>query len=218
MAISVKHYSSRMIIFSRIAVLNSQVRHYKSTTILCAKGGKGKKKDSDDDDAKDTVVTLPKTKDLVEPMEKRLVYLKEEFSRIRAGRATPDMFNGIVVQGPNFKSPLQAIAQVAVNAPNKVTINPYDPSLSSLISNAIRESGMNLTPEGEGSSITITIPKPSAQARNELVKLASKAAEKTKTEIRNIRKEGLDKLKAIKSSISEDDTRRLTKEVKLFDQ
>jgi ribosome recycling factor len=88
------------------------------------------------------------------------------------------MFNSVLVEGNGSRTPIPELAQISVKGANRIAISVFDPAMTVLVANAIRESGLNLTPEMDGNTINITIPKPSLEARNELVKVAAKAVEK----------------------------------------
>ena len=125
------------------------------------------------------------------------------------------MFNHVVMSAEGFGSlKIPDTGQIALKGASKLTITVFDTSLASPVAKAIRDSGMNLNPSIEGNVVNVTISKPSNEARDNLIKVASKAADKLKLELRQIRKDGMDALKKAKGgSISEDDIRKLTKDI-----
>jgi ribosome recycling factor len=158
-------------------------------------------------------IELPKAADYEVLLDKRISYLESEFSGLRAGRASTDMFNHLDVAAYGSKMSIAEAGQITLKSPTKVSIVAFDPELAGSIATAIREGGMNLNPMVEGNTIMVNIPKPSKESRDLLIKTASKYSEKTKQEIRQIRKDAMDEIKKLKGSISEDDSRRITKEV-----
>lgn len=158
-------------------------------------------------------VKIPTIKSFEEQMDKRISRLTEEFSKLRAGKPSVDMLNHIYVQAYGSKIALTAAGQVSLKTSNKISISAFDPLLVPKIVEAIRDGGMNLNPSIEGTSVLVTIPKPSKETRELITKNVSKFADKTKQEIRQIRKEGMDDVKKLKGSISEDESRKLTKDI-----
>ncbi len=102
---------------------------------------------------------------------------------------------------------------IIINLNLIINIVAFDPQLSGAIATAIREGGMGLNPLVEGNTVMVNIPKPSKESRDLLIKTASKYSERTKQQVREVRKDAMDEIKKLKGSISEDDTRRITKEV-----
>lgn len=138
------------------------------------KGGNNKKKNNNED----VEVELPSTSEMTKLMEARITYLKEEFSKIRGGQATPEMFNHIKVNGYGSPMTLAQAGQISIKGGNKLVVNVYDPALLQFVTNAIRDCGMSLTPAVEGGAVVVSIPKSSAESRAEMSKLAAKASEK----------------------------------------
>ena len=108
------------------------------------------------------------------------------------------------------------IGQVSIKNPTLAQITPYDPSLAKYIMDSLRASQtLEVNPQLDGNIVHIPLPKPSTERREGLIKTIGTLAEKAKVSIRNIRREGLDKLKKMEKggSISEDDIRRDSKKV-----
>ena len=149
-------------------------RSFKTSPVLNAKGkGKKNSKASDLDDDKD--VATPSSADIGKKMDSRLAHLKEEFSKMHAGKNSADMFNHLQV--PGFGGLAEA-GQISLKGGNRLTINCYDPTLVKAVADCIRDCGMSLNPTIEGGAVVVLIPKASTEARVEMVKLAGKAAEK----------------------------------------
>lgn len=184
-------------------------RSFHHTPLALAKKKKGGDSAADDEAAP----APPDVKEVEAEMQKRIAYLKEEFARLHNSRVSKDMFNNVLVDAYGSKSPIPECGQVSVQSASKVVINVFDSAIVSAVASALRDCGLNLNPIVEGSVVSVPIPKASKEKREDVVKLAKKAAEKTKQEIRHIRKTALDKLKELKSAISEDDTHKCTKEV-----
>ena len=199
----------------RLPVRNFPALSFHSTTFILAKKDKEKKNKQQSENI-DVSKLLPDTKSLEKAMEARIDRMVDELSKLRAGKAGIDMFSHIRVDVNNGRIPISELGQITIKSPTKIAISVFDPSLTISVSNAIRDGGMGLNPTSDGNQILITVPKPSAEAREALAKLVGKAAEKVKGEIRNIRKDAMDALKKLKGSISEDDTRRMSKDVRFI--
>lgn len=198
-----------------LLVMNS-IREYHSTVQVMAKAKakakKGKISAEDGDEQIEIQVNLPKIDDYDNQMEKRITRLRDEFLKLRCGRVNSDMFDHVLVDAHGTRMRVSEAGQVIVKGPTKVSISVFDPTVVTFVAKAITDCGQNLNPVVEGNNVEIVIPKPSKEVRDGLIKTASKSCEKTKAEVRQIRKQGLDAIKDLKSSVSEDDSRRLMKE------
>lgn len=193
------------------SLCDSQNRYFHSSVFRSAK--KKKKGGSKNEDSVDDAPALPDLSETGNRMEKRVAHLKEEYTRMHSGRVSKDMFNHVLVDAYGSKSPVPECGQVSVQAASKIVINVFDGSIASDVSKALRDCGLNLNPIVEGTTISVPIPKASKEMREDMVKVAKKAAEKTKQEIRHVRKNTLDKVKDAKGSFSEDDIRKHAKDV-----
>ncbi|GIX48693.1 MAG: ribosome-recycling factor [Candidatus Tectimicrobiota bacterium] len=148
-------------------------------------------------------------------MERSLEALRRELARIRTGRATLALLDGIVVDYYGTPTPLNQLATLAVPESRLITIQPWDKSQIGAIEKAIQRSDLGLTPSNDGNLIRITIPPLTEERRKELVKQVRKIAEETKIALRNIRREGNEALKALQKDkkLSEDDWRRAQEQV-----
>ncbi len=133
--------------------------------------------------------------------------LKNEFKKIRTGRASLALFEGIRVNYYGTATPLNQVASLSIPESRLIVIQPWDQSVIGEIEKEILKSELGLTPMNDGKVIRIPIPPLTEQRRKELVKVVRKIAEDHKVSIRNIRRETNDFLKSLKNDgeISEDD-------------
>jgi ribosome recycling factor len=133
--------------------------------------------------------------------------LKKEFMRIRTGRASTSLLDGIKVNCYDTQMPLDQVASISIPESRLITIKPWDQSIMGEIEKSILKSELGLTPMNDGKIIRIPIPPLTEERRKELAKLARKMAEDAKISIRNHRREANDLLKELKQEkeISEDD-------------
>ncbi|MCI6160890.1 MAG: ribosome recycling factor [Prevotellaceae bacterium] len=144
-------------------------------------------------------------KDSEERMEMAVMFLDEQLSRIRAGRANMAIVAGVKVNSYGSMVPLNQVANVTVPDARTIAIRPWDKKAIRDIEKAIMDSDVGITPENNGELIRLNIPQPTEERRRDLVKQCSKIAEKAKVEVRNVRSDVKDKLKkAIKDGLSED--------------
>ena len=156
-----------------------------------------------------------------EKMEKCLSSMEHEFSTIRAGRANPAVLDKITVDYYGSPTQINAMAAISVSEARILVIQPWDISSLKSIEKAIMASDIGITPTNDGKCIRIVFPQLTEERRKELVKQVSKYCEEGKVAIRNIRREAMDKFKAMKknSEITEDDMKNCEKDIqKLTDQ
>ena len=148
-------------------------------------------------------------------MNKTIESLKKDFTRIRTGRASTALLDGIRVSCYETQMPLDQVASLSVPESRLITVKPWDPSIMTEIEKAILKSELGLTPVNDGKIIRIPIPPLSEARRKELAKLAKKMAEEGKIAVRNHRREANELLKELKNEkeISEDDLFRAQEEV-----
>lgn len=150
----------------------------------------------------DVKATLKEAEDR---MEMAAMYLEESLTHIRAGRANVALLDGVKVISYGSMVPLNQVATVSVPDARTIAIRPWDKKTIRDIEKAIMDSDVGITPENNGEVIRLTLPQPTGERRQELVKQCNKIGEKTKVEVRNVRSEIKDKLKkAIKDGLSED--------------
>ncbi len=153
--------------------------------------------------------------DLKERMGKSIETLKREYSRLRTGRASISLLDGIRVSYYDTPTPLNQMASLAVPEPRLIVIQPWDKTAIEDIEKAILKSELGLTPINDGKVIRISIPSLTEERRKELVKVAGKMSEDNKVAIRNIRRDANEMLKDLKKEkeITEDDLYRSQEEV-----
>ena len=136
-----------------------------------------------------------------ESMDRRLEHMRTEFSEIRAGRANPAVLDKVKVDYYGAPTPVNQLAAVSVTEARTLTIQPWDASLLRQIEKAIQTSGK---------VIRLVFPELTEDRRKEIVKDVQKIAEETKIQIRNVRRELIDKLKAMKKDgeLTEDDLKQ----------
>jgi ribosome recycling factor len=135
--------------------------------------------------------------DAEEKMEKAVAVAKDDFAGIRTGRATPAMFQKIVVDYYGAMTPVVQLASLTVPEPRMAVITPYDKGSLGSIERAIRDSDLGVNPSNDGTIIRVVFPQLTEERRREFVKVARSKAEDAKVSIRNIRrkaKEELDRL------------------------
>ena len=140
-------------------------------------------------------------------MDKSVEALKREFKRVRTGRASLAILDGIRVDYYGTPTPLNQMATLAVPESRLITIQPWDVSVIKETEKAILKSDLGLTPSSDGKIIRIAIPPLTEERRKELVKVVSKMCEEHKIAIRNIRRDSNEMLKDLKKDgdISEDE-------------
>jgi ribosome recycling factor len=143
-------------------------------------------------------------------MERSLEALHKELTRVRTGRASLALLDGIMVVYYSTPTPLNQLATLSVPESRLITVQPWDKSQFGPIEKAIQRSDLGLTPVNDGKVIRLAIPPLTAERRKELVKQVKKTGEETKIALRNVRREGNDMLKSLEKEkeISEDDWRR----------
>ena len=146
------------------------------------------------------------TDDLQRRMNGALSSMKTEFSSLRTGRASSSMLDPITVEVYGQRTPLNQLGTINVPEPRMVTINVWDKTNISLVEKSIRESGLGINPQLNGTIIMLPIPELNEERRRELSKVAGQYAESARVAVRNIRRDGMDQIKKAKSDgMSEDD-------------
>jgi ribosome recycling factor len=153
--------------------------------------------------------------DAEEKMEKAVSVAKDDFSAIRTGRATPAMFNKIVVDYYGAMTPVNQLASFQVPEPRMVIVTPYDKGSLPTIERAIRDSDLGVNPTNDGDRIRIVFPQLTEERRKEFVKVARHKAEDARVSIRNIRRKAMDELgrMAKDGETGEDEVARAEKEL-----
>jgi ribosome recycling factor len=140
-------------------------------------------------------------------MGKVIEALKKELKRVRTGRASLSLLDGIKVDYYGTLTPLNQLATLAVPESRQITIQPWDTTVIKEIEKAVLKSDLGLTPSSDGKIIRIAIPPLTEQRRKELVKIVHKISEEYKVSVRNLRRDANELIKDIKKDgkISEDD-------------
>jgi len=148
-----------------------------------------------------------------EKMDKAVGVAKEDFSTLRAGRATTALFNKLLADYYGTPTPLNQMASFQIPEARLVIITPYDKSAMTPIENAIRNSDLGVNPTNDGNVIRVAFPQLTEDRRKEIIKVARTKAEDSKVAVRNIRrhaKDALDKMQK-DGEAGEDDVRRAEK-------
>ena len=146
------------------------------------------------------------TDDLQRRMEGAIANLRTELASLRTGRASGSMLEPIMVDAYGAMTPINQVGTVNVPEPRMVTINVWDKGLVGKVEKAIRESGLGINPQLNGTIIMLPIPELNEERRRELGKVAGQYAENARVSIRNLRKDGMDQIKKAKNDgLSEDD-------------
>ncbi|MCA2959753.1 MAG: ribosome recycling factor [Silvanigrellales bacterium] len=150
-----------------------------------------------------------------EGMEKTIVSLQGDLTKIRTGRASTNILDGVRVESYGSHVPLNQVATVAAPEPRLLTVNPFDKSQLTAIEKAILTSGLGLTPNNDGKIIRVPIPALSEERRKEIAKQVKKAGEDAKVTIRHHRQEGNNKSKTAPKdhSWSEDEVKRANDDI-----
>ena len=148
-------------------------------------------------------------------MRKSIEALKRELNRVRTGRASLSILDGIKVDYYGAPTKLNQMATLAVPESRQISIQPWDVSVIKEIEKAILKSDLGLTPTNDGKIIRISIPPLTEERRKELVKVIHKMCEDHKVSIRNVRRDANELLKSLKKDgdISEDDAYKSQEEV-----
>jgi ribosome recycling factor len=154
--------------------------------------------------------------DLKAKMDKSIEALRRDLSRVRTGRASLNLLDGIRVDYYGTPTPLPQVASLAVPESRQITIQPWDSKILPQIEKAIQKSDLGLNPVSDGKIVRIGIPPLTEERRKELVKVIKRMDEECKVALRNIRRDGNEQLKTAKKDkeISEDDQFKLQEEVK----
>jgi len=139
-------------------------------------------------------------------MEKAVDHCEGELQKIRAGKASPSMLDGIMVDYYGSPTPLSQVGSVNTPDARTIVIQPWEKSLLNPIEKAIMEANLGVNPQNDGTIIRINVPPLTEERRRDLVKKANAEAETGKVAIRNIRKDANEKIRKLKSDgVSEDE-------------
>ncbi len=152
----------------------------------------------------------PIYKDAEERMKKSVEAVRAELAKIRTGKATAELLDGIKVEYYGTQVPINQVANITVPEPRLLSVQPWDKNMIGPIEKAIRSSDLGLNPTNDGRVIRIPIPPLTEERRKDLVRLVHKLAEEGRVAIRNIRRDANDKIKKLEKNheISEDEAHR----------
>ena len=154
------------------------------------------------------------TDDLKRRMDGAMGALRTEFASLRTGRGSASMLDPIMVEAYGQRTPINQVGTVNVPEPRMVTINVWDKSMVQAVEKAIRESGLGINPQLNGTIIMLPIPELNEERRRDLTKVAGQYAESSRVSVRNLRRDGMDQIKKGKADgLSEDDQKIWESEV-----
>jgi ribosome recycling factor len=151
---------------------------------------------------------------LKDKMASSIDALKRELVKIRTGRASLSLLDGIKVKAYGSQVTMDQVGSMTIPENNMIVIKPWDPQVLPAIEKAILASGLGLTPASDGNVVRLTIPPLTGERRKDLVKQVKKISEEYKVAIRNVRRDSIETLKKLKKDkeISEDEMFRLQEE------
>lgn len=154
-------------------------------------------------------------------MGRTIEVLSKELGAVRAGRANPAVLDKISIDYYGAATPLAQVAAVASPDPRTLSIQPWDGSILKLVEKAIQMSDLGINPQNDGKQIRLSFPPLTEERRKDLIKQVTKTGEEAKIALRNVRREGVDKLKDLKkkNELTEDDQKTAEQELqKLTDK
>ncbi len=165
------------------------------------------------------------TENLIKETEKKMKHsidhLILEMSKLRTGRASLSLLEGVKLDYYGTPTPLNQVATLGTPDSHTITIQPWDTSVLKLIEKAIQTSDIGLSPSNDGKIVRLNIPPLTTERRQQLVKSVKKYAEESKIAIRNVRREFNDKVKSLEKdhAISQDEHKRIQDKIqKMTDQ
>ncbi|MBS1641301.1 MAG: ribosome recycling factor [Bacteroidetes bacterium] len=146
--------------------------------------------------------------DAADSMTKAIAHLESELVKIRAGKASPTMLDGIMVEYYGTPTPINQVANVNVLDAKTISIQPWEKPMLAAIERAIMQANIGVTPQNDGVQIRLYLPPLTEERRKELYKKASAEGENSKVAIRNIRRDSIEQIKKLqKDGLSEDATK-----------
>jgi len=154
-------------------------------------------------------------KDVEKRMDASIQSCRSEMSGIRAGRASPSMLDSIKVETYGQKMSINQVANITTPDARTINIDIWDHANINLVDKAVRESDLGINPMIEGNLIRLPLPQLTEERRVEFLKMASKIAENTKVAIRNIRRDGIEKVKKLEKDkeIGQDESKKYQDEI-----
>lgn len=165
----------------------------------------------------DNIIDL---RDLERRMNGSISAMKREFATLRTGRASVNMLDNITVDAYGTPTPLSQVGTINVPESRMLVVNIWDKALVGKVERALQESGLGINPVVEGTTIRLPIPDLNEERRKELSRLAAQYAESAKVSVRNVRRDGMEKVKKKHSDdISEDEKKKWNNKIqKITDQ
>ncbi|MFM7838212.1 MAG: ribosome recycling factor [Chitinophagaceae bacterium] len=150
----------------------------------------------------------------VEAMNKAIQHLEAELVKVRAGKATPGMLDGLVTDYYGNPTPISQVANISVADARTLTIQPWEKNMLPLIEKSIIAANIGITPQNDGNMIRLFLPPLTEERRKELVKKSQGEGEHSKVAIRNIRRDAMEHVKKLqKNGLSEDLCKDAEKEI-----
>lgn len=146
----------------------------------------------------------------IDALEKRmdgaLNALRSEFGSLRTGRASASMLDPVMVEAYGSPMPVNQLGTITVPEPRMVLVNVWDKALVNAVDKAIRNSGLGINPQMDGTILRLPIPELNEERRRDLAKVAGQYAENARVAVRNVRRDGMDQIKKAKADgMAEDD-------------
>lgn len=143
--------------------------------------------------------------EMIANMQKAILHLETELTKIRAGKATPNIVDGITIEYYGSPTPISQVANVSALDARTISIQPWERNMLAPIERAILMANIGITPQNDGVQIRLFMPPLTEERRRELIKKASGEGEQSKVAIRNIRRDSIEQIKKMqKDGLSED--------------
>lgn len=144
-------------------------------------------------------------KDANDTMQKAILHLENELTKIRAGKASPNILDGLTVDYYGSPTPINQVANVSALDARTITVQPWEKNMLGAIERSILMANIGITPQNDGVQIRLFMPPLTEERRRELIKKASGEGEQSKVAIRNIRRDAIEQIKKLqKDGLSED--------------
>ena len=159
--------------------------------------------------------------DAGERMDSSIAHFEKALTKIRAGKASPMMLDGVMVEYYGTPTPLKALANISVPEPRTLLISPFDPKSIPEIEKGINIANIGINPVNDGKVVRLQIPQVTEERRKELTKVVKKMGEDTKVAVRNLRRDANDKVKKMEKAgdFTEDDSKKTLEDIqKLIDK
>jgi len=149
-----------------------------------------------------------------ESMEKSLEHLEREFQKLRAGKASPQMLEGVMIDYYGSQTPIEQTSNITTPDPRQIIVQPWDKSILPELEKAILAANLGFNPKNEGEILRISVPPLTEERRRDMVKKAKNEAENCRISIRNLRRSANDMAKTLeKEGMPEDEAKKLQDDV-----